>query len=192
MDSDKDPGFLLEPLADRRQALTFGFGSSGLRPQGAQLAGFGGGFFPCRCARRSLVSVIHCCSALVYSSPFAIAPIVCARFRHNSTDFDNATGRSTFFDVFQPQRRQQTWVVEHKGLSDELFGVGSYWVHAKSLGCVRQLSKSSAVRPTLCICLRKCFGGRRDRGDAGKLRPKMPPPFSFKVRGQSCQDERSG
>src|ERR1700693_3994365 len=143
------------------------------------------GFFTRRCARRSLVSVIHCCSALVYSSPFAIAPIVCTAFRHNSTDFDNATGRSTFFDVFQPQRRQQTWVVEHKGLSDELFGVGSYWVHAKSFGCVRQLSKSSAVRPTLCICLRKCFGGRRDRSDAGKLRPKMPPPFSFKVRGQS-------
>ncbi len=156
MDSDNDPGLLLEPLADRRQALTFGCGSSDLRPQGAQLASFGGGFFPRRCARRSLVSAIHCCSALVYSSPFAIAPIVCAGFRHNSTDFDNATGRSTFFDVFQPQRRQQTWVVEHKGLSDELFGDGSYWVHAKSLRCVRQLSKSSAIRPTLCICLRNC------------------------------------
>jgi len=46
LDSDKDPGFLLEPLADRRQALTFGCGSSDLRPQGAQLASFGGGFFP--------------------------------------------------------------------------------------------------------------------------------------------------
>ena len=46
MDSDNDPGFLFEPLADRRQALTFGCGSSDLRPQGAQLAGFGGGLFP--------------------------------------------------------------------------------------------------------------------------------------------------
>ncbi len=154
MDSENDPGILFERLADRRQTLPFGCGSSDLRAR--NWPALAAGFFPRRCARRSLVSVIHCCSALVYSSPFAIAPIVCAAFRHNSTDFDNATGRSTFFDVFQPQRRQQTWVVEHKGLSDELFGVGSYWVHAKSLGCVRQLSKSSAARPTLCICLRNC------------------------------------
>ena len=46
MDSENDPGFLFEPLADRRQALPFGFGSSDLRPQGAQLAGLGGRLFP--------------------------------------------------------------------------------------------------------------------------------------------------
>jgi hypothetical protein len=62
LDSDNDPGILLEPLADRRQALP-GFGSLDLRPQGAQLAGFGAGLFPRGCATRSLVSMIHCCSA---------------------------------------------------------------------------------------------------------------------------------
>jgi hypothetical protein len=46
LDSENDSGFLFEPLADRRQTLTFGCGSSDLRPQGAQLASFGGGLFP--------------------------------------------------------------------------------------------------------------------------------------------------
>jgi hypothetical protein len=40
LDSDGDSGFLFEPLADRRQALPFGFSSSYLRPQGAQLTSF--------------------------------------------------------------------------------------------------------------------------------------------------------
>jgi len=43
--SDHDPGILLEPLADRRQTLPFGFGSSDLWPQGVQLSSFGGWLF---------------------------------------------------------------------------------------------------------------------------------------------------
>ena len=46
MDSDNDASLLFKPLADRRQALTFGFGSSDLGPKDAQLASFGGRLFP--------------------------------------------------------------------------------------------------------------------------------------------------
>ncbi len=42
LDRDNDLGFLLEPLADVRQALPLGNGSSDLRPKGAQLASFCG------------------------------------------------------------------------------------------------------------------------------------------------------
>jgi hypothetical protein len=56
------------------------------------------GFFPRRCARRSVVSAIHGSSGFVYSSLFPIASIVCAAFRHNSTDFDNVRHSSTFFN----------------------------------------------------------------------------------------------
>jgi hypothetical protein len=107
LDRDNDPAILLQPLADRRQALPFGFDSSDLKPQGAQVAGLGGRLFPRRCARRSLVSVIHCCSGFC----------VFLGFRQGT---NSLLSSSTFFDTFQQQQRQQTWVVEHKGLSDAL------------------------------------------------------------------------
>lgn len=46
MDSDHDAGVLFEPLTDRREALSFCFGSSYLGPKGAQLAGLSVGLFP--------------------------------------------------------------------------------------------------------------------------------------------------
>lgn len=46
MDGDSDSGFLFEPLANARQALPVGNGSSDLRPKGAQLASFCGGLYP--------------------------------------------------------------------------------------------------------------------------------------------------
>src|SRR5580658_8058492 len=88
------------------------------------------GFFPRLCARRRRVSVIHCCSAFVYSSLLAICSTVYDGFRHSSTEFDNCQEirqESTFFDseqhfwlVWRALPRPKTLVVEHKGSSDRV------------------------------------------------------------------------
>jgi hypothetical protein len=74
LDSDNDPGFLLEPLADRRQALPFGFGSSDLRPQGAQLASLGGRLFPAPL----------CEAVFGLSDPLLLGFCVFLAFRHST------------------------------------------------------------------------------------------------------------
>jgi hypothetical protein len=89
-------------------------GSSDLRPKRAQLASFGGGLYPA--ALREAVSGLGDPLLLSFCVSLAIRDYIniCAAFRHNSTNFDNAKGCSTFFDTFRHHRSQQTWVGEHK------------------------------------------------------------------------------